>query len=873
MDTVQIINETTAVIISTPPPAQVVFSEFATGPIGPIGPQGPQGIMGPLGPTGATGATGPVGPGAPVPPAGIVVSDGVGYIARALVSTATALIVTNSTGVAGNPTVDLSDALKSIDSVVGAGYVVTDGAGVFSAQAAVPWGDLSGVPATFPSSAHGHDWGDITGTPTTLAGYGIADAYTKVAADGRFAPIVHGHAWGDITGTPTTVAGYGISDVYTKVAADGRFSPIVHSHAWGDITGTPTTLAGYGITDAQALDADLTAIAALGGTGIAVRTAANTWAQRSITGTANRISVTNGDGVAGNPTINIDAAYVGQNTITTVGTIDTGIWNAGTVTSSGAVQGTTLISTVAIGTAPLTVTSTTKVVNLYADRAALADTVTTNANLTGPITSAGNATAVASQTGTGAKFVMDNGPTLITPNIGAATGASLSVTGQLTSTVAVGTAPLVVTSTTVVGNLNVSQLLGATWAVPAAIGSTTPAAITGTTITANTKFLAADGTKAAPSQSFSNATGNGWYWRSGVGIALAGNSSREILQVQTGGNLVLAGNTISLSSTGGNDLSLTSADVTLVAGAADVLEQRRSTNAQAFRVYNTFTDASNYERLALTWSSNVAVLETQAAGTGTARNLSILSGDNGNVGIGITTPTNVSGWGGAAQKSRLWVSSSGANDYPAMVIAGGTTTTGGGAIQFAARNGTTIADFGVSNSGTPEIGIAARLNTANINFYTSPSGSAVTKMRIHASGRVLIGTTTDDGTNLLQVAGGITSSSPTAGIGYATGAGGTVAQATNKSTGVTLSKINGQITMNAAALAAGAIVSFVVTNTTVVATDFIHLQHQSGGTLGGYSVNASAGAGSFTVQIRNNTAGSLSEAIVLAFAVFKGVTA
>lgn len=52
---------------------------------------------------------------------------------------------------------------------------------------------------------------------------------------------------------------------------------------------------------------------------------------------------------------------------TTVGTVTSGIWNAGAVTSSGVVQGTTLTSTIAIGTAPLTVTSTTKVVNLNAD--------------------------------------------------------------------------------------------------------------------------------------------------------------------------------------------------------------------------------------------------------------------------------------------------------------------------------------------------------------------------------------------------------------------------------------------------------------------------------------------------------------------------
>lgn len=62
-----------------------------------------------------------------------------------------------------------------------------------------------------------------------------------------------------------------------------------------------------------------------------------------------------------------------------------------------------------------------------------AGTVTTNANLTGPITSTGNATAVAAQTGTGSTFVMQASPTLTTPNIGAATGTSLAVTAAITS--------------------------------------------------------------------------------------------------------------------------------------------------------------------------------------------------------------------------------------------------------------------------------------------------------------------------------------------------------------------------------------------------------------------------------------------------------
>ncbi len=69
-----------------------------------------------------------------------------------------------------------------------------------------------------------------------------------------------------------------------------------------------------------------------------------------------------------------------------------------------------------------------------------------------------------------------------TPNTGAFT--TLSVTGQFTSTVSTGTAPYVVASTTKVSNLNVDLLDGGDWAAPIAIGTTTPAAITGTTITA-----------------------------------------------------------------------------------------------------------------------------------------------------------------------------------------------------------------------------------------------------------------------------------------------------------------------------------------------------------------------------------------------------
>jgi hypothetical protein len=109
--------------------------------------------------------------------------------------------------------------------------------------------------------------------------------------------------------------------------------------------------------------------------------------------------------------------------------------------------------------------------------------------------------------------------------------------------------------------------------------------------------------------------------------------------------------------------------------------------------------------------------------------------------------------------------------------------------------------------------------------------------------------------------------------GYITGEGGAVTQATSKSTGVTLDKKCGQITLNGAALAADTTVSFTLTNSTIAATDILVLNHVSAGTAGAYTLNAQAAAGSASINVRNVTSGSLSEAIVIGFVVIKAVTA
>lgn len=125
----------------------------------------------------------------------------------------------------------------------------------------------------------------------------------------------------------------------------------------------------------------------------------------------------------------------------------------------------------------------------------------------------------------------------------------------------------------------------------------------------------------------------------------------------------------------------------------------------------------------------------------------------------------------------------------------------------------------------------------------------------------------------LTSTGPIRSSHATNGIGYATGAGGSVIQGTSKATGVTLSKATGTITLHNAALAADAIVSFTLTNTAIAANDLLVINHISGGTTGAYTFNAACGAGSAVISVANRSAGSLSESPVLQFALIKGVAA
>lgn len=105
-------------------------------------------------------------------------------------------------------------------------------------------------------------------------------------------------------------------------------------------------------------------------------------------------------------------------------------------------------------------------------------------------------------------------------------------------------------------------------------------------------------------------------------------------------------------------------------------------------------------------------------------------------------------------------------------------------------------------------------------------------------------------------------------LGYTAAAQGTVTQLTSKSTAVTLNKSAGQITMNNASLAGTTNVTFTLNNNLISANDIVILNIAAGATAGSYNCWVSGlSAGAVTITVRNISGGSLSEAVVINFAL------
>ena len=171
-------------------------------------------------------------------------------------------------------------------------------------------------------------------------------------------------------------------------------------------------------------------------------------------------------------------------------------------------------------------------------------------------------------------------------------------------------------------------------------------------------------------------------------------------------------------------------------------------------------------------------------------------------------------------------------------------------------------DIEFNDGGTYTTTLQTVTPTAN-RTISFPDATGTVALVAGSSGQVIYN-------NAGAQAGGNLGYNATTGVfGYVSGTG-TITQATNKATGVTLNSPTGQITMNGAALAHSTTVSFTLTNSSITANDVLILNHISGGTAGSYLLNARAAAGSASINVRNiESSGSLSEAIVIGFAVIK----
>lgn len=202
----------------------------------------------------------------------------------------------------------------------------------------------------------------------------------------------------------------------------------------------------------------------------------------------------------------------------------------------------------------------------------------------------------------------------------------------------------------------------------------------------------------------------------------------------------------------------------------------------------------------------------------------------------------------------------------------------------------TVTNFGCwSSSGTRSCGREVNGSSGNkfaygnvdtVGNYSSVfdltgGGSIVTGVQnvdIASPGKFSTLTATGAGVfSSIAAAGSILSSGASSGVGYAAGAGGAATQATSKTTGVTLNTPTGRVSLNSAALADATTACFTLTNSAIAAADIVLANIASGATAGAYLLNVDAvAAGSARLCLSNRSGATLSEPVVLNYALVKG---
>jgi hypothetical protein len=228
----------------------------------------------------------------------------------------------------------------------------------------------------------------------------------------------------------------------------------------------------------------------------------------------------------------------------------------------------------------------------------------------------------------------------------------------------------------------------------------------------------------------------------------------------------------------------------------------------------------------------------------------------------LNTPS-ISGGGSVTGGWMLTVGAPASGMSGAINVSGFITTSG--AIAFTGATGSVAGSISLSSTG----GLTLWGNTGSSYDWgvVNTANTAYAIAMVTGTANIVIPTGT------LTVVNSILSTSASGGLGYGTGAGGTVIQGTSKSTGFTLSKVTGWITLATGNVPANSAVSATWTNTAMLATDIVVFTHVSGGTVGSYSFNAQCTNGSATFTIQNSTAGGLNENnIKVQFAILRSAT-
>lgn len=235
-----------------------------------------------------------------------------------------------------------------------------------------------------------------------------------------------------------------------------------------------------------------------------------------------------------------------------------------------------------------------------------------------------------------------------------------------------------------------------------------------------------------------------------------------------------------------------------------------------------------------------------------------------------------------------------ANPTSANLRAAVTDETGTGSLVFATSPTLVTPALGTPSAlvGTNITGTAAGLTAGNVTTNANLTGAVTsvgnaTSLGSFTSANLASALTDETGTGAnvfantptlvtpvigaatgtsLAVTGALRSSG-TAGVGYSTGAGGVVIQGTSRTTGVTINKITGQITLFSAAGTTAA-TTFTVTNSTVNTTDAIILTQHTGTDLYDLMVTKTT-LGSFDITFRT-TGGTTTEQPIFNFVVIKG---